>query len=493
MKNIKAYGIVGLLHFLVKWLIRLGMFVVVPQRQRHPSAALAWLLFIALFPIPGLILYLLIGSPKLSRTRRMQQRSMEETLRVIVEEFRTRPEFKDMFVPDVDPRYAALVQLNQHMGVLPLLGGNHIELLPDYDGAIDRLIADIDGAQRYVHAEYFMFADDETGSRVVDALIRAHQRDVKVRVLVDHLGNIAFIKPLFARLCEAGVAAREMLPVRVFDNEWSRLDLRNHRKIVVIDGQIGFTGSQNLINSNYNKPGNIKKGLYYEELVTRVTGPVVLELQAVFGSDWRAETGEMLYRGTHPELAVVPVVTGNALAQVLPSGPGQDLENNWLLFNALFHHAREKIVITTPYFVPDEVLRTAITTAARRGVEVHLFVSGIADQFLVSRAQRANYAELIEAGVKIHLFNAPVLLHAKNMSIDDDIAIIGSSNMDMRSFQLNLEVSLVVYDREVVALLREVEASYFARSTELTLEAWQQQPFVSKVVQNTARLMSEFV
>jgi cardiolipin synthase len=260
-----------------------------------------------------------------------------------------------------------------------------------------------------------------------------------------------------------------------------------------VDGTVGFTGSQNLIARTYHKKANIKQGLYYDELVARLTGPVVVELQAVFSADWYSETGELLEREAFPELAFEWRTTGDVLAQALPSGPGVETENNWLLFNALFHQAQERIVIATPYFVPDDTLRTAIVTAARRGVKVTLIVSGIADQFLVSRVQRSNYEELLAAGVKIMLYDAPVLLHSKHLSIDDDICVIGSSNMDMRSFQLNLEVTMVVYDRKVVAALHAIEDGYLARSHELTAEEWAQRSFSEKFVQNATRLMSEFV
>ena len=480
-------------YILVNWAIRLASVVFVPKQQRLPSAALGWLLLFALFPIPGLLLYLLVGSPKLSRKRRLQQHFFDGTVRLLMSRTREDPARAHLIAPGPPPRYAAIARLVEQLGGKPVFQGNAIELLPDYDCTIQRIIADIDRAERYVHVEFFMFADDAVGGQVIDALIRAHQRGVSVRVLVDHLGNLQFNKAVLARLRGAGVPAYEMLPVRLFDNEWSRLDLRNHRKIVVVDGTVGFTGSQNLIERNYHKPANIKKGLYYEELSARVTGPVVVQLGAVFAADWFSETGDVLERSKFPELAFEWQASGDVLAQALPSGPGEETENNWLLFNTLFHQAQQKIVIATPYFVPDLTLQTALVTAARRGVEVTLIVSGIADQFLVSRCQRAHYEELLAAGVKIRLFEPPALLHAKHLTIDDDICVLGSSNMDMRSFLLNLEVALVVYDRAVVAAVQEIDATYIARSHELTAEEWARRSFGEKFVQNTARLLSEFV
>jgi cardiolipin synthase len=171
---------------------------------------------------------------------------------------------------------------------------NTVELLPDYVGAVDRMVQDIDAAQHYVHLEYFMFADDKIGAPVVDALVRARERGVVCRVLIDHLGNFGYHGPVSKRLRAAGIPEHQMLPARPFDNQWNRIDLRNHRKIVVVDGVVGFTGSQNLIEDTYHKRGNIKKGIHYIELVVRVTGPVVRELNAAFITDWYSETEELL-------------------------------------------------------------------------------------------------------------------------------------------------------------------------------------------------------
>ena len=483
----------GAIYVALKWTIRLVALVFVPRPPRLPSAALGWLLLFALFPVPGLLLFLLVGSPKLSARRRRQQQFVDETVRRAVSRAREDPTRGSFIAPELPPRYASIARLLEQLGGLPVFQGNRIELLPDYDYTAQRIVEDIERAKRYVHVEFFIFADDAIGGAVIDALIRAHQRGVKVRVLIDHVGNFRFNKQVFARLRGAGVLVREILPVRVFDNEWSRLDLRNHRKIVVVDGTSGFTGSQNLIERDYHKRSNIKQGLYYEELVARVTGPVVVQLGAAFAADWYSETGDVLEPQNYSELVFEWQPTGDVLAQVLPSGPGEETENNWLMFNALFHQAQRKIVIATPYFVPDVTMRTAIATAARRGVDVTLIVSGIADQFLVSRVQRSNYEELLAVGVKIRLFDPPVMLHSKHITIDDDICVIGSSNMDIRSFLLNLEISLVIYDRLVVAALGEVDATYIARSRELTAEEWAQRSFAVRFVQNTSRLMSEFV
>jgi cardiolipin synthase len=484
-------ALIAALAYLLSIVICIVALFVVPV-NRKPSSATAWLMLIFGLPYFGALLFLMFGSPKLSRRRRAQQRTMDDLLRTTVADARQRPELQAVFDAPIPRRYAPFVQLNTNLGGLPAFAGNRVELLSDYAGTVDCIVQAIEGAQRYVHVEYYIFADDETGGKVVDALIRAQQRGVVCRVLIDHIGNSRFNHRVLERLRAGGVAAHLMLPVRIFNGKWSRFDLRNHRKIVVVDGEVGFTGSQNLIDRDYHKRSNAKKGLYYIELVARVSGPIVHQLNAAFLTDWYAETDILPDPIAAPEIhaAVAPQIAGNALCQVLPSGPGFANDNNLKLFVALFHTAQRTITIANPYFVPDEALMTALTSAAQRGVNVRLLVSEIGDQFLVYHAQRSYYEELLAAGVQIERYRSPVLLYSKYLSIDDDIAVIGSSNMDMRSFQLNLEVTLVCYDTGVVADLRQIFAEYLRHARAMNLGEWQTRPLTTKFCDNLARLMA---
>jgi cardiolipin synthase len=244
----------------------------------------------------------------------------------------------------------------------------------------------------------------------------------------------------------------------------------------VIDSRIGYVGSQNIVDAD----------LTNEELVARVTGPVVLELQAVFAADWFLETEEVLnisslFPHHHPGAGII--------AQVLPSGPDYTTAGVANLLVGLIHGARERVVITTPYFIPDEALLRALQAAVLRGVEVHLVVSRMVDQILVGYAQRSYYEELLEAGIQIHLYRSR-LLHAKHLSIDGEITQIGSSNVDIRSFRLNAEVSLIFYDNNITARLRDEQERYFANSDLLTLSLWRDRFVGIKVCENLARMMS---
>jgi cardiolipin synthase len=466
----------------------LALFIV--PANRKPGEATAWLLLIFVAPLLGAILFLLLGNPKLSGWRRQQQYAMNQYIKDLVEEAEQIPKLRPVMDPPLSSRYEPFARLIAQVSGMPVMAGNTVELLPDYVGAVERIVQDIDAAQRYVHIEYFMFADDKIGAPVIDALIRVRARGVVCRVLIDHLGNMGYHGPVLKRLRAAGIPVHQMLPAKPFDNQWNRADLRNHRKIVVVDGAVGFTGSQNLVEDTYHKRSNIRKGLHYIELVVRVTGPVVRALNAAFVTDWYSETEELLDVRIVPQTPGRMPVTGNALCQVLPSGPGFEHDNNLMLFVALFHAARQRLTIANPYVVPDGALLLALKSAAQRGVEVTLIVSEIGDQFLVYHAQRSYYEELLKAGVHIYRYESPVLLHSKFISIDDDIAVIGSSNMDIRSFQLNLEITLVCYDTQVVADLRKIEAEYLDCSCPLQLETWRARSLFTQLFDNLARLTS---
>jgi cardiolipin synthase len=471
------------------YLIGILAFFIIPA-NRKPGEATAWLLLIFLAPILGAVLFLLLGSPKLSKWRREQQQHMNERIKEFAEEAEQIPALAPIVDPPLPVRYEPHVNLITQLTGMPVMAGNTVELLSDYVGAVDQIVRDIDAARRFVHLEYFMFADDKIGSRVIDALVRARKRGVVCRVLIDHLSNLLLRGPVLRRLGAAGIPVHQMLTASPFSNQWNRIDLRNHRKIVVVDGVVAFTGSHNLIEDTYHKRSNIRKGIHYIELVVRVTGPIAREFNAAFITDWYSETEVLLDERTAPEMRGRIPVTGDVLCQVLPSGPGFEHNNNLMLFVALFHAARRRITIVNPYVVPEETLLLALTSAAQRGVEVTLIVSEIGDQFLVYHAQGSYYEELLKAGVNIYRYMAPVILHSKSISIDDDIAVIGSSNMDIRSFELNLEITLVCYDRQVVADLRKLEAEYLRCSRQLHLEEWQARPLHTKLFDNLARLTS---
>ncbi|MCJ1713525.1 cardiolipin synthase [Curtobacterium sp. VKM Ac-2922] len=451
--------------------------------NRKPQTATGWLLAIFLIPYIGFIVFLVIGSTKLPKARREKQTEINAYILEQTEGIeRVR---RDHPWP---PWFESITNLNRTLGAMPLVGGNSAELYPDYDESFAEMAKAIDESRRFVHVEFYIASLDDTTRPFFEALARAQARGVTVRFLMDHWASRGYpgYKDTLAFLDRAGIEWHLMLPLQPLQGKFQRPDLRNHRKIMVLDGSVAFTGSQNLIDRSYDTKAHIQKGLAYKDLFARFEGPVVAGINALFVTDWYSETDELLLRESDP---VQRADRGDALdCQVVPSGPGFDGENNLRLFNALLYAAQKKVSITSPYFVPDDSMLYAITTTAQRGVEVELFVGQIGDHAMTWHAQRSYYEGLLRAGVKIWLYRAPTILHAKHFTIDDDVAVIGSSNMDMRSFSLNLEISVMVRGERFVNALRGVQASYRQESIPLDLETWLGRTRRSQVLDNVARL-----
>jgi len=464
--------------------LRIVAIIVIP-RNRRPTSATAWLLAVYFIPYIGWLFFLLIGSYKLPKQRRLRQQQINQFILESTEGIE-RVRRDHPWPPWLEP----VVRMNRSLGAMPLVGGNAASLIGAYEASLDAMTQAVDAATRYVHVEFYILSWDDTTAPFFDALEAAVKRGVTVRVLLDHIASLRTrdYKRTIKRLTAMGAQWRLMLPVQPLKGKYQRPDLRNHRKLLVADGRVGFMGSQNVIDRTYNKRSNMKRGLKWKELVTRLEGPIVAGLNAIFITDWYSETGDLLARERDP---IVTVNVEEELdCQLVPSGPGFDNENNLKLFLALLYYATERIIITSPYFVPDEAMLTALTTAVQRGIHVELFVSEIGDQALVYHAQRSYYEQLLRAGVTIWMYKAPYILHAKHFTIDDEVAVIGSSNMDMRSFMLNAEISLMVRGKSFVAEMREVEQGYRDASKQLTLDEWLKQPLPSTMLDNLARLTS---
>ncbi|RNL63414.1 cardiolipin synthase [Nocardioides marmoriginsengisoli] len=450
---------------------------------RRPSTGMAWLLLVLLSPLIGLVAFWFFGSNHVGKSRRRRLSEVNERIRAATAAV---PEAST----DLRPSVLGVTRLNRTLTSLPVTPGNAVTVLEDYRGSITEMAAAVRAAREYVHVEFYITAWDEVTEPLLDALAEAAERGVEVRLLFDHLGSrgIPGYQDLLTRLDATGIRYHPMLPIEPLRGRFRRPDLRNHRKLLVVDGSVGFTGSQNLTEPGYNKPKNHKVGRAWVELMVRLEGPVVAELDAVFASDWLLESGEPLEVRVRTAPGSADVDAAGVLAQVVPSGPGYDTENNLRMFTSLIYAAERRISLTSPYFVPDESLLYAVTTAAQRGVEVELFVSEESDQFMVGHAQSSYYRALLEAGITVRLYPAPYVLHSKHFTIDDDVAVIGSSNMDLRSFALNYEVSLLMLGEDVVRRMRTVEDHYRSLSRTLTLDEWSRRPARLKYLDNVMRL-----
>lgn len=451
------------------WLIRLAALCWIPARTT-PGAARSWLLLVGFVPLLGLPLYLLFGHPWLSRQRIVRQAESSQVIRE-----QQAPLTALRWAPGADTAIAEIAPLVERQGDFMPTRGNDVELLDDYRASLAALIADIDGARERVHLLYYLMFDDAVGEAVTEALLRAAARGVHCRLLLDAVGAKRALRAYRRRLRKGGVLVQALMPGGLRWRRSGRADLRNHRKIAVIDNRVAYVGSQNLAEPVF-VPGHPNR-----ELVARVRGPVVNHLEAVFASDWFVETGERL------EVIADAPSDGDVATQLLPSGPAYPYENARDAVNALIHLARRRVVLVTPYFVPDEATLSALRIAAVSGVEVQLIVSESNNQRLTAWAQEAYYDELLRAGVKIALYR-PNFLHAKHLSVDEDIAILGSINLDIRSFALNAEIGLLCYDRGIVRQLRRIEQDYLADARVLELAGWRARPTWRRSREGIARL-----
>lgn len=474
--------LLGLLYYTLEWVLRVAAVFVVPRR-RKPTSGMAWLMFIFLLPIPGWIAFMVIGSNKLPRFRRQAQEILDEH---VAEEIRVTKKTHPEVFGAAPAKYHEIAELAESLTNLPVMRGVKAQALTHYDQTITSIVDDINAARERVYIEYYALTLDDTTEPLFTALAHAVSRGVDVRVLFDTYGShkYANYKKMQRRMSADGVRWRKMLPLTWPGKKYIRPDLRNHRKIVIIDNSIGYTGSQNMIDRTYHR----KDDIVYDELVIRLGGPIVAQLEAVFFNDWYAETGEL-----PPESHIshdAAQLDQQALAQVLPSGPGYRDENNLQVFTAMVYAAETSITIVNPYFVPSDSLMMALLSAQRRGVKVQIVNSRASDQWLVAHAQRSYYDQLFDAGAEIYLYDAPTLLHSKFIVIDQTIAAVGSSNMDIRSFELNHELTLLSYDKRHAKELAGIAREYIGRSTQIFPEEWAQRSWRKRLLDNLARLTS---
>ncbi|MDN5567202.1 MAG: cardiolipin synthase [Paracoccus sp. (in: a-proteobacteria)] len=349
---------------------------------------------------------------------------------------------------------------------MPALTGNRLQLLSEGDDAIDQIVSAIDRAQDHVHLMFYIWLPDGSGTKVAQAIIRAEGRGVQCRVIVDALGSRMLVRsPLWDQMSQAGAECVTAFPwgLPFISILFQRLDLRNHRKIIVIDNRVAFTGSRNCADAAFAVKARFAP---WVDLLVRVEGPAVRQLQAVFLGDWMSYTG----RDMGDMLRLVPAVDQPGIAaQVVATGPDLRAGNVSDCMSGMLHAARHSVVVTTPYFVPDAALDAAIRAAARRGVQVTMILPARNDSLIVGATAQGFYQGLLAAGVRLMLFQ-PGLLHSKIMTVDGRMAMIGSANLDRRSFELNYEVNMAIFDGEFVAQLDARQQSYVDRARPIDLD-----------------------
>ncbi|MDO5641345.1 MAG: cardiolipin synthase [Paracoccus sp. (in: a-proteobacteria)] len=448
-------GWLGALHLLIA--ASVGMRILL-RPNRTPDSRAAWLLIVILLPLVGAVLYVLLGETDIGARRLARLRRIEAELPP------APPLPKAQIAEGLDQVFA----LGRSVSHFAPLGGNQAELLPEGVAVTERMIADIDAARDHVHVLFYIWLDDDVGQAFGQALMRAAARGVTCRAIVDGLGSRALTRSrLWAKMGQAGVKlAVALRPGNPFlPWRYGRIDLRNHRKIVVIDHVITYCGSQNCCNPKF-----FPKQKYgpWVDAVMRFTGPVARQNQRLFCTDWAEASDEGI--GALLDAAPPPPdpAPGGFVAQVIATGPTARVMAMPQAFSGVIDAARDEVIITTPYFVPDGALLSSICRAGWRGVDVTLIVPARNDDFAVAAASRSFYQNLLAAGVRIHEF-APGLLHTKSITVDGVLVLIGSANMDRRSFDLNYENNILLADHALAEAMRTRQQSYIARSREVTM------------------------
>jgi len=470
------------------WTIVIVLSLRVMVRRLPVGWSLAWLAVVFSVPFVGAVVYLLFGEKRLGKQRgRRIGSALQVTgqwLEGIPAELRAAPH------PETSPA-SPVERCAQSILGIPSLAGNELRLLQDAESIFDALVADIDAAERRCLLAFYIWAEGGRAEDVFEALLRATRRGVECRLLADALGSKPFLHGRRVKeLREAGIAVVSALTTGLLRSWFVRADLRNHRKIVVVDDRVGYTGSQNLVDPRFFKQdagvGN------WVDAGVRVEGPATRMLAAVCLASWSMETGAALelpdFDGQSPDRPE-PRPDESAVLQVVPSGPGTRPEAIQHLLLTAIYAARRELVITTPYLVPDESVLTALLSAAERGVDVKLVVPALVDSVLVRFASVAHFDDLLAAGVHIARYRDG-LLHTKSLTADGELSVFGSVNLDMRSLWLNFEISLFVYDVGFTRRLRELQQSYLEDSDFLDLWTWRERPRLHRLAEDALRLAS---
>lgn len=455
------------------------------MEKKNPYKTIAWLAIITVFPVLGLIVYLMFGQNLRRRRKIIRSRAMNDGY---LEQIVNRQiECIDSHCLDeaAGNEKKQLIKLLLKNAKAPLTRSNHVEILSNGQEAFASIFTELEKACHHIHLEYYIFKDDHLGQKLKETLIRKAKAGVKVRVIFDAVGSWKLSHGFIGELKAAGVEIRPFLPVIMpFIN--NKLNYRNHRKIVVIDGKTGFMGGLNIGDEYLGFHPKLGK---WRDTHLKLIGSSVYFLQVIFLMDWEFVSGTRLLQ--HSDTDYFPVIESfqGKMVQIAASGPDSDWESIRQSYFALITSAQKSINITTPYLIPDEGISLALKTAALSGVDIKIIVPGINDHKVVRWASQSYFDELMEAGIEIYLYR-PGFIHAKIISVDGEVASLGSANLDMRSFQLNFEVNAMLYDHELVAILDHSFALDLAQSAKVDYEEFCRRPLISKMRQSAARLLS---
>ena len=458
---------------------------------RSSTKALAYILFIIFVPVLGMIFYFSFGINYRKRKLYTKKIVEDEPMRL---EIRNKMNKQSDLIQDsglIQEKYLTLTEFIRRSGSSPITANNEVKLLINGEEKFPELVNALENAKSHIHIEYYIYENDVTGNQIAEILIKKAKEGLEVRFLYDDFGSHGLGKNFIQKLNQAGVATAPFYKIKWYALA-SRINYRNHRKIVIIDGNVGFVGGINM-SDKYRNDLEIKNNLYWRDTHLMIKGQATSYLQYLFVCDWNfCSNKKLAYSNSYfPEIPQNNTIK-NDVVQIAASGPdsGQPL-----IFYSLLEAiscAKKSIYITSPYFIPGESLMDALIIAIQSGLDVKVLIPGISDSKMVNTAASSYYTELIEYGAKIYKYNKG-FVHAKTMVIDDDLAIIGSANMDYRSFDLNFEVNAMIYSKNIAKQLKEAFENDLKESAQIDAISWLNRPKRIHLWEKIVRLISPFL
>jgi cardiolipin synthase len=433
-------------------------------------------------PVAGIVIYILLGETNIGRRRVARVREVLARLPDTSEAPGARAA---QLQPEIPDRYAPLFRVGRSINGFEPVGGNRARLLPDSNAAIESMIRDIDAATEHVHLTFYIWLPDNNGLKMVEALKRAASRKVTCRAMADGMGSRSLItSEHWKSMRDAGVHVATALPIGnpLLRPLRGRIDLRNHRKILVIDNHITYCGSQNCADPEFRVKAKFAP---WVDAMMRFEGPIARQNQHLFTSDWMAQVDEDITGLLRQPL---PPGEPGLTAQVIGTGP--TVRNSAMpeVFETLMYGARRELFITTPYYVPDESIQNALCASACRGVATTIIFPARNDSWIVAAASRSYYGDLLAAGVRIFEYQGG-LLHTKSLTLDGEVTLIGSANMDRRSFELNYENNILFYDPVLSAEMRRRQDTYLAQSLPVTAGMVAHWPMTRRLWNNSIAML----
>ncbi len=481
MSSLSTFSFMALAHAA----ITIGISIRVIKIRLPVATSLTWLIFVFFVPFVGTLLYLVFGEKRLGGKFTARAEAIKERYQSWLGEL---PPGIQSDHQGLSPQARSLSRLAETTTSIPATSSNRFTLLDSAESILHSIISDIDSAQKFCHLEFYIWSEGGMADQVGEALLRATQRGVSCRVLLDAIGSARFLKGRMpGRFKSGGIEVAVALPISPISVFKVRPDLRLHRKIVVIDDAAAYTGSFNMVDPRVFKQ-DAGVGQWVDAMV-RLEGPAVLALNSLFRWDWEMVTGYNLGAPMEEEVPPANLMAGKAHVQVIPSGPGGGGKSIYQLLLMSIYSAQRELAITTPYFVPDEAVTIALLTAAERGVKVSVIMPERNDSRLVYYTCRSYFDDMLAAGIHIYGFKGG-LLHTKSIVVDREVALFGSVNLDVRSFWLDFEVTLGMYDADFSERVLALQNEYLQQSTLVDPQTWRRRPVKERFIENLARLAS---